>query len=242
MGKIILAFLLITSCILPQEISSHNIFELKNLANQNSASENIIIFNDSFQKKNAGLAVLYSLLLPGMGELYAGSYSSGKYFTIAEGSLWGIYFGMNSYSNWLKNNYKSFAAYNGSVNTSGKNADYYATIGQYMNIEEYNDAMNLERNFNAVYNTGEYYWKWNSPTDRKSYRNMWTGSEHVHNNLRFVVGALILNRLVSAINAVRLVSVYNKSEQTSLSWNLSVGIPAQYASPDGLALNFSAQF
>jgi hypothetical protein len=37
------------------------------------------------QRKSPALAILYSILLPGMGELYAGDYSSGKYFTIADG-------------------------------------------------------------------------------------------------------------------------------------------------------------
>ncbi len=39
-------------------------------------------------KKSVGLAAIYSLLLPGMGELYAEGFSSGKYFLIAEGVLW----------------------------------------------------------------------------------------------------------------------------------------------------------
>jgi hypothetical protein len=37
-----------------------------------------------------------------MGELYAESYTSGKYFTIAEGALWGVFIGMNSYANWQR--------------------------------------------------------------------------------------------------------------------------------------------
>ena len=37
------------------------------------------------EKKAVGLAVVYSLVLPGMGELYADGFSSGKYFLIAEG-------------------------------------------------------------------------------------------------------------------------------------------------------------
>ena len=82
-----------------------------------------------------------------MGELYAGSYSSGKYFTIAEGTLWGIYIGMNSYGNWLKNNYKSYAASAAGVNNANKNSDYYSTIADYTNISEYNDAMSLQQRF-----------------------------------------------------------------------------------------------
>ena len=46
--------------------------------------------NIKLERKNPGMAVILSLLLPGMGELYAGSYDEGKIFTIADGVLWEI--------------------------------------------------------------------------------------------------------------------------------------------------------
>jgi hypothetical protein len=199
------------------------------------------VFTNNPKKKKTGLAIIYSLLLPGMGELYAESYSSGKYFTIAEGALWGIYIGMNSYANWQEDKYKSFATSNGGVNTAGKNKDYFANIGVYENIDSYNDAKALERNFAAMYDAKQYYWSW-SDNDRKRYRSQWTSSEEAYNNLRFVVGGLILNRIVSAINAVRLVSAYNKRQSSELGWNISVGILNQVNLPAGISFNFQSSF
>jgi hypothetical protein len=195
----------------------------------------------TFAKKNTGLAILYSLLLPGMGELYAEGYSSGKYFTIAEGVLWGTYIGMNTYANWKKDRYIAFAASNGGVNTSGKNDDYYSTISEYLNINDYNDEKALERDYLHMYNVEQYYWNWSS-VDRKSYRSMWVSSEQAFNNLRFVVGALILNRVASAINAVRLVSAYNKRAAADMSWNVSVGLSNPANMPSSLIFNFQAGF
>ena len=43
---------------------------------------------------------------------------------------------------------------------------------------------------------------------------MWVSAQHANNNLRFVVGAMLLNRLFSVINAVRSVVAYNKSLET----------------------------
>ncbi|MGE5845236.1 MAG: hypothetical protein ACM34O_00835 [Ignavibacteria bacterium] len=193
------------------------------------------------KKKNTGLAIIYSLLLPGMGELYAESYSSGKYFTIAEGALWGVYIGMNAYANWQEEKYKSFATSNGGVNTAGKNKEYFANIGVYENIDAYNDAKALERNFAAMYDAQQYYWSW-SDNDRKRYRSQWTSSEEAYNNIRFVVGGLILNRIMSAINAVRLVSAYNKRQSSELGWNFSVGILNQVNLPAGISFNFQSSF
>jgi hypothetical protein len=199
------------------------------------------VTDDNPAKKNTGLAIIYSLLLPGMGELYAESYSSGKYFTIAEGALWGVYIGMNTYGSWQKDRYKSFAASNGGVNTEGKNNDYFSNISIYENIDAYNNAKALEGNFAEMYDTRQYYWSW-SVNDRKRFRSLWVSSEGAFNNLRFVVGALILNRVASAINAVRLVSAFNKKQSTELGWNFSVGLLNQVNLPAGISINFQTNF
>ncbi len=193
-------------------------------------------------KKNPGLAVLYSLLLPGMGELYAGSYETGKYFTIADGTLWGIFTGFNLYGNWQRNNYRSYAQSDGYVNPEGKNSAYFATIGIYQDIYIYNREQELNRDFDKVYDVNRYYWKWNTNEQRKKYREMWSSSENAYNNVRFVVGALILNRLISAISAVRAVSRYNSSLENETSWNVSFGVDQKPTLPSSLTFNFTTSF
>lgn len=200
-------------------------------------------FSDmELEKKSAGLAILYSFLLPGMGELYADGYESGKYFTIAEGVLWGTYIGMSVYAGNQEDNYKAYATANASVNTNGKDEDYFANIGEYLNIDDYNDQKASERNFDQMYNPETFFWKWQSNEDRSTYRSMWTSSEQTYNDLRFVVGAMILNRVVSAINAVRLVSAYNNRLEEELSWNVSIGIKNTANLPTSLNLNFQTKF
>lgn len=244
MKKLLFFFLITSSVIYSQNFLRSNSLKLKNdskhliTSNRNYPT----MFQNEFHKKNTGLAILYSLLLPGMGELYAGSYSSGKYFTIADVLLWGTYAGFNSYGNWKKSNYKTYAASNGGVNNSGKDANYYATIGDYLSINQYNDQKALERNYTQLYNVNQYYWKWDSNEERRTYRNMWTSSESAYNNLRFVAGALILNRIASAINAVRLVSAYNKRGDTELGWNLSVGVNNSPTLPTSVTVNLLTKF
>lgn len=191
-------------------------------------------------KKNAGLAIIYSLLLPGMGELYAENYSSGKYFTIAEGALWLSYAGISTYGNWQEDRYKALAVSKGGINPSGKDEDYYATISEYLNIDEYNNEQALNRNFEEMYDSEKFFWNWQNPDDRKSYRSMWVSSEQAYNNLRFVVGGFILNRIISAINAVRSVSAHNRKMQDQ-SWNVSVSYSGDILNP-GLRLNLYTEF
>ena len=194
------------------------------------------------QKKSAGLAIVYSLLLPGMGELYADAYDSGVYFTIADGVLWGTYIGMNVYGNWQKDRYISYAQTNADITTQNKDDDYYATISEYLSIDQYNDQKAFERNFDEMYNTEQYFWKWNTSEERKTYRDMWVSSEQTLNDVRFVVWGLLLNRVVSAINAVRLVSRYNNNLNQEVGWNVSLGVQNLPDNSASYNLNFITSF
>ena len=78
-----------------------------------------------------------------MGELYAGNYNRGKYFTIADGVFWGFYAGFNIYGSWQRHNYKSFAASDAGVNPVNKDADFYAAIGEVTSIDEWNRLQSL---------------------------------------------------------------------------------------------------
>jgi len=230
--KFLALFILITITVSAQTGSLKEIIASKDYQISqtvyNDISQNLTVPKSS--KKSPGLAILYSLILPGMGELYAENFSSGKYFTIADVSLIGVYIGMNEYGYWKKDNYMSFAASVGSVNIDGKNEEFFSAIGEHKDIEQYNDLKSLSREFDKMYDAKTHYWKWQSDDDRESYRSMWLSSKHATNNLRFVVGAMLLNRLVSAINAVRSVSAYNKNLEldNSTTFYFETYPPANY--------------
>ncbi|MBK7630371.1 MAG: hypothetical protein IPJ23_06700 [Ignavibacteriales bacterium] len=245
MKNTLILFILISTQILSQ-IDEQSFYSLKQqiiseISQSTDLNSNLVV-DDVKKKKNTGLAIVYSLLLPGMGELYADAYDSGVYFTVADGVLWGTYIGMNVYANWKKDRYISYAQSNAGISTASKDDDYYATIGEYLNIDQYNDAKAFERNFNEMYNSNTYFWKWNTSEERKSYRDMWVSSEQSFNNLRFVVGALLLNRVVSAINAVRLVSKYNNNLNQEVGWNVSVGVQNYPDNSSSYNINFITAF
>lgn len=256
MKTIISLVVLISSISFAQTLQSKSLIELKQQSTFSYQHSDLEIQNPKFkiqnielefrspesEKKNPALAILYSMLLPGMGELYAGDYSSGKYFTIADGALWGAFAGFEIYGKWKENDYKSFAESKGGVNLSGKEAEYFANIGIYQSIDDYNAAMELNRDFDKTYNTAAYYWKWGDNDQRKEYRDLWSSSESAFTNVRFVVGALILNRLISAVNAVRLVSAYNKNLSQEVTWNVSVGLNENPTLPTSITFNFVKSF
>lgn len=245
--KFLPAFILLVSIqIFPQESSPYNFLKLKSdiktsIENTNKPEVNVFTSNED-EKKSVGLGIIYSLLLPGMGELYAEDYNLGKYFTIADGLLWGTLAGMNIYSNWQKDNYMSYAASNAGITNEGKDDNYYATIGEFLDIDSYNEQKALERNFDEMYDRERFFWKWNTSEERRTYRDMWTSSEEADNNIRFVVGGLILNRIASAINAVRLISAYNSKLEEELSWTISVDFVNKPTLPTSLDFKFTTSF
>ena len=222
--------------------SNHQLLELKTDLNTNYETTRPLLPLQNFEKKSPGLAILYSLLFPGMGELYAGNYSTGKYFTIADGVIWGFFTGITIYGNNKEDDYRSFAQAYGSVNLDGKDDEYFANISLYENIDDFNREKELNRDFNEVYDNETYYWEWNSITQRREYRELWRSSETAKNNVRFAVGALVLNRIISAIFAVRSVSAYNKKQSNEVSWNVNFGLQQNPTLPSTLVMNFSHRF
>ncbi|BDQ01456.1 hypothetical protein [Ignavibacterium sp.] len=244
---LLFAFIIVSKISFSQELQTSSLLELRTKLNIEETSEaNLIVKeilpSETKTKKNAGLAIIYSLLLPGMGELYADNYSSGKYFTIAEGALWATFIGMNVYGNWQENRYKTYAQTYAGVNPDGKDEDYYATIGLYTSIETYNNEKALERRYDEMLNEQKFFWKWNSTEQRKTYRSMWTSSEQTFNDVRFVVGAMLVNRLISAINAVRSVSSYNSELEKEVSWNVSLGLDRDFLNQEIYKINFQTSF
>jgi len=241
--KMILVLLMMNFSILfSQGIQKSSIEELRYEFTQNISIEEDIELQYKQQKKKTGLAILYSALLPGMGELYAGDYSSGKYFTIADGVLWGSLIGVTAYANSQEDNYRSFAETYGGVDLDGKDAKYFANIGNYLDIYQYNYRQELDRNFEDIYNNETYYWKWSGQAQRSEYRDMWKSSETANNSTRFIVGALILNRIASVINAIRLVNAHNKNLKKELGWEVSFNYSNTISRPNNLSMNFVTSF
>lgn len=208
---------------------------------QTTDDYNFDLLNNIPEKKSPWIAIAYSVLLPGMGELYGGDYSLGKYLTIADGFLWTGLTGMHIYSGWQEDNYKAFAKSSGGVNTNGKDDQFFADIGSYINVDDFNDDKALNGQFELMYDASTHGWNWNDNLTRSEYREMWESSESASNNIQFVVGALIINRIVSAINAVRVVSAYNDKVENG-DWNISVGYNNYKSMPGNVTLNFVTSF
>ncbi len=167
--------------------------------------------SDEAAKKKTGLAAIYSLLIPGMGELYAKSFESGKYFLIAEGTLWLTYATFEIYGNQLRDDSRAFARAHAGITVEGKDDQYFVDIGNFINTDEYNQKKLRDRDYDKVYDDPRDAWQWDSPLSRATFRDQRIGSENLYNDRKFVVAAILVNHVASAINAVRAVILYNKA-------------------------------
>jgi hypothetical protein len=165
----------------------------------------------SESKKSVVLAVVASLILPGMGELYAGSFESGKYNLIAEGSLWLAYSGFQMHANWLQQDAQTFANQHAGANFDNKDDQYSVNIGNFNTTDEYNQTKLRNRDYENVHTEAQYQWQWDSDANRTQFKDLRIRSGEVKNNAKFIIAAVVVNHLFSAFSAGRKAAAFNKS-------------------------------
>jgi hypothetical protein len=195
-------------------------------------------------KKSVGLAVFYSLLLPGMGELYAEGFSSGKYFLIAEGVLWLGYAAVEIHGNDLRDGARSYAVAHAGVNVAGKDDDFFVDLGNFMTVEEYNEKRLRDRELNRVYDAAAgYSWRWDSDASRLTYKDQRISSENMYNNRKFIGIGILVNHIVSAINAARCAIAHNRAQDDVLGeLQLSSRVMGDALRPHGVAITIAHSF
>jgi hypothetical protein len=173
------------------------------------------------KKKSAALAALFSLVLPGAGETYAEGLDAGKYPLIAEGALWLTYGSMRYYGNWLRSDARSFAVAHAGVASTTMDDQFYVNVSNFSDTYAYNDKKLRDRSSDLLYTSPVYAWSWDTDANRQQFRDQRVSSERVFNNSRFVIGAMLVNRIISAINAVRFTRRFNRSLESGLgAWRL----------------------
>jgi TM2 domain-containing membrane protein YozV len=196
------------------------------------------------EKKSTATAVFYSLLLPGLGEWYIDRLDQGKYSIIAEAGLWFSYYSFVQYGSWIRDDARRFAVVHAQANIDGKNDQYFVNLGNFNDMFEYNEKKLIDRTPERLYEAeGGFYWQWDSDARRREYRAMRVSSEKVFNNSKFVIGAIVVNHIISAINVARLARQHNTRGDDGLgSWRMESSLGGNGVIPDGIRLSLIRQF
>lgn len=202
-----------------------NLSALNSEANGNS----LLYFGAAFSPqvpsyKSKGRAFLQSLILPGWGQYYAQSHTMLKVFVASEVVLWGTYAGFTAWSSWLEDDYHTFAVTHASIDLNGKPAGYFVDIGNFNDIFEYNQAQLRDRDLSALYpESDEFFWRWDSDTNRRRFEDLRIRSDRASNRADLTAAMILVNHLVSAIQATLAVHNYNQRQANEeVGFNIDV--------------------
>ncbi len=153
--------------------------------------------------------IVKSFILPGWGQIQHEKNNRARFFNLTETIiLSGYVFSLKS-SKYEKSKYISFAAKHADVVTQDKGREFWVDIGNYENIYDYNEEQLRLRSENIYSNIEEYYWFWDDDKNRKNFEKMRIKSDFYKKSSQFFIGSLVLNHLVSAIDALYLSRLKN---------------------------------
>lgn len=161
--------------------------------------------------KSRGTALVYSFLVPGLGELYLedwkwSEWGSGKTWFMSEIVMWGTHVYLASYSGWVKDDARALAATRAGVDWSVTKPDnYVSNIGKFTDIYSYND---VQRRFtgpegNLYPETADNFWSWDSKNSQNKYDDLRIRSRTFKRYSEFTLYGIFVNHVVSVISASR---------------------------------------
>ena len=140
-----------------------------------------------------------SLIVPGLGQYYAGSTGYGKIFLAAELALWGTYYYNDTMMEAKRQDYLTCAVRHAGVNPAGQGTFYLNAIGSFATSYDYNSyQLTLE---DPVSYSGALAWSWDSSASRYRFKELRKEELDYENNLKFCVAGIVLNHLLSALHA-----------------------------------------
>ncbi|MFH1687613.1 MAG: hypothetical protein ABIE70_08855 [bacterium] len=159
----------------------------------------------TYGRKSATKALLLSALLPGAGQYYCGSRRTARYFFAGEALSWLGYFAFRTYGSWKEDDYLNFARERAGAELRDKPDWFVDVVGYYDNTDQYNEfGRAIDRGRPYLDESLANQWYWNSVVDKVAFRRLKNRSRESYRRADFMIGAMILGRIVSAIHAVRL--------------------------------------
>ena len=95
--------------------------------------------------------------------------------------------------------------------------DYFVSIENYDNIRDYNEAKLRQRNVEALYPENAIYnWDWDRESSRLEYEKLRISSDRAYDTSKIVVGLVVVNHIMSAVDALRASRATNKAYERRL--------------------------
>ncbi len=154
-------------------------------------------------RKSVGKALLYSALLPGMGEYYVGNRKKARYFFAVEAVSWLGFLSFHMYGNWKEDDYINFARARADARLEDKSDEFRDWVGFYDDIDQFNELGRVQdRDRPYLVDNESNHWRWRNRSDKAAYREIKNRSREAFRRRDFTIGLMIINRVVSVIDAV----------------------------------------
>lgn len=165
-------------------------------------------------------AFLRSLALPGWGHHYADhqNWNRGKLHLAADVLLIAGLTGSVMQERNLHTTYHTHASLKAGVDTKNRGRSFQLAVGGYENLWEYNDYQLRSRNWSRIFpDERENRWEWRSEEDRHQYNELRNRRENAKNRVPMIVGAMVVNRVLSSVSAYSRVRNQNVIPELSVS-------------------------
>ena len=165
------------------------------------------------QQKPFFSPVVKSLVLPGWGEYSLDNQIRGRIFVLSETVLLLAILGSYSVAQRQEKEYKAYAAEHAGIDPIGKDRQFWVDIGNYSSLFTFNEEHLRWRDFNALYEDNDTWaWAWDSSNNRERFENTRIASDSWRLRGSFLIGGVVLNHIVSAIDALYLSKISNIQE------------------------------
>jgi hypothetical protein len=178
--------------------------------------------------------ILYSALLPGLGQLRHGQKTVGTAFLLGEIASWTAYITYRVQKDDREERYVEYAErFAGIEDAEGQADEYYGYLARYDRSGEpggpdsynevevrqlardlYPDDLARQQQFieeNSI--TGPQAWDWESDARRFEYESLRIGAESADHDAEFAIAALAIGRIVSVMHAIWFTAEREENEE-----------------------------
>lgn len=189
----------------------------------------------SVQRVDGRRAMLYSLILPGLGQHYSGRKERARVGFAVEAAIWASFLAFNVQEGQREDRYIEFAERFAGVETSGKDSDYWRTIANFERAEGDAGSANelVRRQARALYPDdraaqqayeqangyfGDRVWDWQTSDNLARYRQLRGRAIDSGDRATYSIALALVHRVISVIDAARVANQANKAAagQTNL--------------------------
>jgi hypothetical protein len=195
-------------------------------------------FGASKKSKERGDAFLKSLVLPGWGQYDSGHKRSAVIFALTECAIIGGMVAFQAHGAAKRDDYKALAALHAGV-VGDHSHDFYVDIGNWDNVNDYNEQRLQDREFDRLYTSTLDYWNWDSEASRVEMEKIRIQSDKAFNAVYYLIGGIVLNHIASAIHAGRVASSKDTERTSSRDWHLGF---TPHTRSQGLSVHLSYAF